>query len=202
MYSRQQSYQVMSHRFEKHAPRLLRLGDGVLRRRKYYLRTFGKAPKAHIVPMGSILRLLNFTLREGRTLMNTYRVACNYHADGRRRFVKSANYPVAPGDQLWVDGHQVLVSVDERGGLKLEESDGILRLKVLTSRRQKGGVRSLICNKGYVLRTDDVGSWVELSLEGLRVVEQMDRPGCLVRSTLRAPIPIADIPLTEDVYVL
>ena len=199
----------MSHKYQKCPPVLLRYGDGVLRRRKYYLRTFGKAPKAHVIALGTVLRLVNFNIKQIKYLMNHYKIGCNYYADGRIRYVKSVNHPVAPGDQLWVDGQWVLASIDEKGGLKLQPSDGVLRLKVLGRRRQKGGVNSLVCNKGYIFRTDELGDWIELSSAGLKVVSPTEsecflssHKGCINRAKLKAPVSLGDIDARENVYVL
>jgi hypothetical protein len=178
----------MSHL--KHMAPLLRLGEGIARRRKYFLVTFGKAPKEHVVPLGSVLRVLGLATKEIRNLLVNFKVFCNYRIDGSPRYVKTMNFPVVPGDRVGVDKALYAVSVDTKGGLSLEQTDdAVVRLKILRRIRTKSNKVTLICTKGYVFHTEAPGNFVELSPSGIRLIESIGlRPCCIQRKFLKAPV--------------
>lgn len=174
----------------KHRAPLLRLGEGIARRRKFYLVTMGKAPRQHVVPIGSVLRLTGRSTSQIRKLLAHFKVFCNYRLGGAPRYVKSLNFPVAPGDRVGVDGVLYAVGVDPKGGLQVAPTElATVTLRILKRIRIKGGRTAAVCSKGYVVPTEESGHFVQLSPEGFRVIDAIEpRPCCLFRKFLKQPI--------------
>lgn len=174
----------------KHRAPLLRLGEGIVRRRKYFLVTFGKAPRQHVVPLGSVLRLTGLSTSEIKGLLGRFKVFCNYRLDGQPRYVKTLRFPVAPGDRVSVEGRLFRIDLDAKGGLCVQPTeDESVMLKILKRIRLKGNRTAAVCSKGYVVPTEAEGNFIQLSPKGFKVLNEIEpRRCCLLRKVLKQPI--------------